>query len=235
MKDNLSSDTWENKKHLIIELYKGEGWPVKQVIKRLRTSNFNPSDGQLRSRLKKWGITKSSRSRRVKNSINTKGVDSCNTAQFKHTTLDGGKSILSNTENGRSKPTDIYNATNCNYGPNKTEPYVRQYTESKLQSSCRICTAMPPTVHLRQPEYVVSPGYYSNTSSSENYMATPEPAVEGVEVVNWPWPLPQSVPLDPRLTTQGTLSYQGLGPATGCIAEQACLPSGFYCLSGMSQ
>ncbi|KAB8213377.1 hypothetical protein BDV33DRAFT_184887, partial [Aspergillus novoparasiticus] len=58
MKHQMSSDAWETNKPLIIELYKHEGWPVKHMLKRIRTSNFNPSDSQVRSRLKRWGITK---------------------------------------------------------------------------------------------------------------------------------------------------------------------------------
>ncbi|KAF5863910.1 hypothetical protein ETB97_009017 [Aspergillus alliaceus] len=52
---------WDSKKDLIIKLYEKDEWPVKQVIKKIRSHNFNPSESQLRSRLKKWRVTKSSR------------------------------------------------------------------------------------------------------------------------------------------------------------------------------
>ncbi|KAB8227281.1 Clr5 domain-containing protein [Aspergillus alliaceus] len=56
---------WEGKKSLIIKLYRDEGWPLKHVIKRVRTECFDPrfifSESQLRSRLKKWRIGKTSR------------------------------------------------------------------------------------------------------------------------------------------------------------------------------
>ncbi|KAI9372014.1 hypothetical protein BJX61DRAFT_471446 [Aspergillus egyptiacus] len=62
----IPSDVWEAKKALIATLYKDEEWPLKQVIKKIRSDNFNPSETQLRSRLKKWRVTKPSRQTRKK-------------------------------------------------------------------------------------------------------------------------------------------------------------------------
>ncbi|KAL2812945.1 hypothetical protein BJX63DRAFT_432236 [Aspergillus granulosus] len=61
MKSVISPDIWENKRLLITKLYKDEEWPLKQVIKLVQTNDFHPSESQLRSRLKKWQITKPSR------------------------------------------------------------------------------------------------------------------------------------------------------------------------------
>ncbi|KAL2851889.1 hypothetical protein BJY01DRAFT_107258 [Aspergillus pseudoustus] len=61
MKSAISPDIWENKRLLITKLYKDEEWPLKQVIKLVQTNDFHPSESQLRSRLKKWHITKPSR------------------------------------------------------------------------------------------------------------------------------------------------------------------------------
>lgn len=87
MKNSIPSDVWEKKKALIARLYKDEEWPLKQVIKQIRTKDFNPrfvcpsapsilwdpclfiiarSETQLRSRLKKWRVTKPSRQTRKK-------------------------------------------------------------------------------------------------------------------------------------------------------------------------
>ncbi|OKL58750.1 hypothetical protein UA08_06238 [Talaromyces atroroseus] len=60
MKTSIPSDVWEKKKALIARLYKDEEWPLKQVIKQIRTTDFNPS------RLKKWRVTKPSRQVRKK-------------------------------------------------------------------------------------------------------------------------------------------------------------------------
>jgi hypothetical protein len=38
----IPSDVWEEKKALIAALYKDEEWPLKQVIKKIRSDNFNP-------------------------------------------------------------------------------------------------------------------------------------------------------------------------------------------------
>ncbi|KAL2813031.1 hypothetical protein BDW59DRAFT_35310 [Aspergillus cavernicola] len=61
MKCAISPDIWETKRMLITKLYKDEEWPLKQVIKLVQTRDFHPSESQLRSRLKKWHITKPSR------------------------------------------------------------------------------------------------------------------------------------------------------------------------------
>ncbi|KAJ5806926.1 hypothetical protein N7474_010518 [Penicillium riverlandense] len=66
MKTSISSDVWETKKALISRLYMEEEWPLKQVIKQIRSDDFNPSETQLRSRLKKWRVTKPSRQIRNK-------------------------------------------------------------------------------------------------------------------------------------------------------------------------
>jgi hypothetical protein len=42
MKTSIPSDVWEKKKALIAKLYKEEEWPLKQVIKKIRSDNFNP-------------------------------------------------------------------------------------------------------------------------------------------------------------------------------------------------
>ncbi|KKK13554.1 hypothetical protein ARAM_001720 [Aspergillus rambellii] len=61
MKSAIPPDIWETKRLLITKLYKEEEWPLKQVIKLVQTRDFHPSESQLRSRLKKWQITKPSR------------------------------------------------------------------------------------------------------------------------------------------------------------------------------
>lgn len=42
MKTSISSDVWEKKKALIARLYMEEEWPLKQVIKQIRSDDFNP-------------------------------------------------------------------------------------------------------------------------------------------------------------------------------------------------
>ncbi|KAJ5298135.1 uncharacterized protein N7443_006255 [Penicillium atrosanguineum] len=61
MKTSISSCVWERKKALISTLYVEEEWPLKHVLKQIRSDDFNPSETQLRSRLRKWRATKLSR------------------------------------------------------------------------------------------------------------------------------------------------------------------------------
>lgn len=42
MKNSIPSDVWEKKRALIAKLYKDEEWPLKQVIKQIRSDDFNP-------------------------------------------------------------------------------------------------------------------------------------------------------------------------------------------------
>ncbi|OQE35099.1 hypothetical protein PENCOP_c014G06987 [Penicillium coprophilum] len=75
MKTSISSDVWEKKKAVISKLYMEEEWPLKQVIKQIRTDDFNPSETQLRSRLKKWRVTKPSRQTRKKSLAEASGEE----------------------------------------------------------------------------------------------------------------------------------------------------------------
>ncbi|OAT00764.1 hypothetical protein, variant 2 [Blastomyces dermatitidis ER-3] len=78
MKNSIPSEVWEGKRAEIAVLYKEEEWPLKQVIKKIRSEDFNPTETQLRSRLKKWGVTKPSRQKRKKQSD---GLTTCATAK----------------------------------------------------------------------------------------------------------------------------------------------------------
>ncbi|KAJ5190349.1 uncharacterized protein N7498_009334 [Penicillium cinerascens] len=64
MKTSISSCAWEKKKPLINRLYVEEEWPLKHVLKQIRSDDFNPSETQLRSRLRKWRAIKPSRKTR---------------------------------------------------------------------------------------------------------------------------------------------------------------------------
>ncbi|KAJ5731015.1 uncharacterized protein N7483_005523 [Penicillium malachiteum] len=74
MKTSISADVWERKKGLIAKLYMEEEWPLKQVIKQIRSPDFDPSETQLRSRLKKWRVTKPSRQTRKKSQVTDDGL-----------------------------------------------------------------------------------------------------------------------------------------------------------------
>ncbi|EER25793.1 hypothetical protein D8B26_004094 [Coccidioides posadasii str. Silveira] len=68
MKKTIPSDVWDSKKDEISNLYEVEEWPLKQVMKKIRSESFDPTETQLRSRLKKWGVKKLSRQKRKKTS-----------------------------------------------------------------------------------------------------------------------------------------------------------------------
>lgn len=43
MKTSIPADVWETKRAQIAVLYKEEEWPLKQVIKKIRSDDFNPT------------------------------------------------------------------------------------------------------------------------------------------------------------------------------------------------
>lgn len=49
MKHTISFRMWEMKRGLIIKLYQEEEWPLKQVLKRIRSDTFNPRWGTQRA------------------------------------------------------------------------------------------------------------------------------------------------------------------------------------------
>lgn len=56
---------WDAKRSLITRLYQEQEWPLKHVIRALESGGFSPSETQLRSRLKIWGIRKPSRRQKL--------------------------------------------------------------------------------------------------------------------------------------------------------------------------
>lgn len=42
MKNNIPSYEWEKRKDLITKLYRDDGWPLKLVIRQIRSRDFNP-------------------------------------------------------------------------------------------------------------------------------------------------------------------------------------------------
>ncbi|KAI3293740.1 hypothetical protein DTO002I6_4686 [Penicillium roqueforti] len=98
MKTSISSEVWEKKKALISKLYMEDEWPLKQVIKQIRTDDFNPSETQLRSRLKKWRVTKPSRQTRKKSLASAEDLDSDKDAKRKASTIQRPLPSLSTRE-----------------------------------------------------------------------------------------------------------------------------------------
>lgn len=117
MKNSIPSDVWEKKRALIAKLYKDEEWPLKQVIKQIRSEDFNPryvflpspsaqcqptnlsSETQLRSRLKKWRVTKPSRQTRKKSQETT--ADDSDPDDF---SKDHSSTTSSSTQKSSSQP-----------------------------------------------------------------------------------------------------------------------------------
>lgn len=112
MKTSIPADVWEKKKDLIARLYKDEEWPLKQVIKRIRTAEFNPSETQLRSRLKKWRVTKPSRQTRKKpvgeeEDDDDDNEDSEESPRMKNTNNNNNNDnniIINNSQNNHDQP-----------------------------------------------------------------------------------------------------------------------------------
>ncbi|KAI5285427.1 hypothetical protein KEM54_000587 [Ascosphaera aggregata] len=61
----ISTQMWLRMKPLIERLYRDEELHLKLVLPRVRREGFNPTEAQLRNKLKKWGIRKPNRKPRA--------------------------------------------------------------------------------------------------------------------------------------------------------------------------
>ncbi|KAL3470320.1 hypothetical protein BJX99DRAFT_239691 [Aspergillus californicus] len=120
MKSAISPDIWETKRMLITKLYKDEEWPLKQVIKLVQTRDFHPSESQLRSRLKKWHITKPSRKK-----------------------YDGSRRLSGAKKNEHKRPSDASLPSSATYNTLPSQSIPRIAEESDACSETRSETSRP--------------------------------------------------------------------------------------------
>ncbi|KAL4994427.1 hypothetical protein BDV10DRAFT_151586 [Aspergillus recurvatus] len=126
----IPSDVWEEKKALIAALYKDEEWPLKQVIKKIRSENFNPSETQLRSRLKKWRVTKPSRQTRERTKECVRSPKTTNSSDNNGSPNAQPRSRLPQSPAEVPAPESEWDMANRAYGPHglptMTLPFGRQ-------------------------------------------------------------------------------------------------------------
>lgn len=165
------------KRGLIIKLYQEEEWPLKQVLKRIRSDTFNPrwgipegperetnaltgrllfhSETQLRSRLKKWGVTKLSRRRSQNKFIMSHHEGLSNESCFKSPAYSGDETAHSTTMSNSTTKDDFYT-------PERSDTMHDTQTSSGIiphhsfHSSATAMSAANPSWEYHD----VSPGYY---------------------------------------------------------------------------
>ncbi|KAL8934804.1 MAG: hypothetical protein Q9211_005039 [Gyalolechia sp. 1 TL-2023] len=54
MASTITSEQWDQRKEEILRLYIDEGWALKPVMRAMRSFDFDPTECQYRTKLKKW-------------------------------------------------------------------------------------------------------------------------------------------------------------------------------------
>ncbi|KAE8380467.1 hypothetical protein BDV26DRAFT_135495 [Aspergillus bertholletiae] len=155
MKHTISFRMWEMKRDLIIKLYQEEEWPLKQVLKRIRSDTFNPSETQLRSRLKKWGVTKLSRRRSHNKFIMSHQDTSTHKSCFTSSSGNGDDMIYSTTTSRSTTKEDFNAPERADIMPD-SQPAREMIPHNSLHSSPSVVSAMSPSWEYHD----VPPGYY---------------------------------------------------------------------------
>ncbi|KAB8261646.1 hypothetical protein BDV32DRAFT_121235 [Aspergillus pseudonomiae] len=154
MKHTISFRMWEMKRGLIIKLYQEEEWPLKQVLKRIRSETFNPSETQLRSRLKKWGVTKLSRRRSQNKFIMSHHEDLSNESGFKSPLHSGDEMVHSATMSHSTSRDDFYTPERGDT-MHDTQKATGTMPHNAFHSSATAMSAISPSWEYHD----VSPGY----------------------------------------------------------------------------
>ncbi|KAK4866930.1 hypothetical protein LT330_008093 [Penicillium expansum] len=216
MKTSISSDIWEKKKALISKLYMEEEWPLKQVIKQIRTDDFNPSETQLRSRLKKWRVTKPSRQTRKKSLASASGeeLDSDKDAKRKASIQRPLPSLPT-----RETPTTRHEwpMTQPNYGHSSTLQHSVPDQDRKWSSPMiQQLTPSPSGEHILIPDRTTAVSYSdpSPTTTSFDHSHT-SPVGEGL-MLNTTSAMAPSYPAYP-LSPESCLPSPGTATTPGGI------------------
>ncbi|KAJ5558103.1 hypothetical protein N7461_002075 [Penicillium sp. DV-2018c] len=212
MKTSISSDVWEKKKALIAKLYMEEEWPLKQVIKQIRTDDFNPSETQLRSRLKKWRVTKPSRQTRKKSLASTgENQDSHMEAKRKPSTVQRPLPSLPTRETSHEWPMTrpIYGQPSTLQHPIQDQDDDRKWSSPMAQQ----LTPSPSGDHVLSVDRTPAVSYtdHSPTSTSFDHAHT-SPVTQGL-MLNTTSAIAPSYPAYP-LSPESCLTSPGAPPTT---------------------
>ncbi|KAE8369030.1 hypothetical protein BDV27DRAFT_121530 [Aspergillus caelatus] len=196
MKHTISFRMWEMKRGLIIKLYQEEEWPLKQVLKRIRSDTFNPSETQLRSRLKKWGVTKLSRRRSQNKFIMSHHESLSNESCFKSPVYSSDETAHSTTMSHSTTKEDFYTPergdtmhdkqTSCGIIPHES-----------FHSSTTAMSAVNPSWEYHE----VSPGYYPRFSHPALDFYNPAIERPRAELASSQWPMTMSYGMLPEDVT----------------------------------
>ncbi|KAH8692427.1 hypothetical protein BGW36DRAFT_387588 [Talaromyces proteolyticus] len=191
MKTSIPSDVWEKKKALIARLYKDEEWPLKQVIKQIRTEDFNPSETQLRSRLKKWRVTKPSRQTRKKPVDGQPDIDDDEDDVPEEMSPVETKNVTLPTPTSLSQPQQMSHVDGHGHGHPHAHSHAQQsnrdwYSAETWQQQL----PPPPQQQQSQPESIAQTVVIAPSAEQSEVAVTPT------------WPAPVSTSPQLSLTTE---------------------------------
>ncbi|KXG51904.1 uncharacterized protein PGRI_092970 [Penicillium griseofulvum] len=229
MKTSISSDVWEKKKALISRLYMEEEWPLKQVIKQIRTDDFNPSETQLRSRLKKWRVTKPSRQTRKKSLAEVSGEEDSDvkrkaSIQRPLPSLPVRAEPIIRHEWPMAQPI---------YGQSSTQHHVPDQDRKWSSPMIQQLTPSPSGEHILVPDRTAVS--YPDLSPTTTAFDHTSPVGEGLmlNTTSAMTPSYQAYPLSPEscLPSPGTATTPGIGwPPRAVSVDYGLNPSQWYSL-----
>ncbi|KJK63753.1 Clr5 domain protein [Aspergillus parasiticus SU-1] len=193
MKHTISFRMWEMKRGLIIKLYQEEEWPLKQVLKRIRSDTFNPSETQLRSRLKKWGVTKLSR-RRSQNKFIMSHCEDLSSESCLKSPVYSGDEMAHSASTSHSTTKDDFHTPERGDTMHEMQTASGIIPHDSFHSSASAMSAITPSWEYHD----VSPGYHSRfIHPALNYY---NPAMDRpkAELTSSQWPMTMSYGMLPE-------------------------------------
>ncbi|RMJ22266.1 hypothetical protein PHISP_06867 [Aspergillus sp. HF37] len=193
MKHTIPSTVWETKKAQIAKLYKDEEWPLKQVIKQMRSADFNPSETQLRSKLKKWRVTKPSRQTRKKPPpLPLPQHQHQHQARTRRGSVDDGCGLLEREESPEESPEGEEDTptSSIQLASPFTEPETSSMAEKGVQQ--HQTTLLPNTTSVTEPALDTSSSSWMPASllgAQDSATTSPQPYSLGYD----PNPMPAAV------------------------------------------
>ncbi|OJJ84055.1 uncharacterized protein ASPGLDRAFT_127047 [Aspergillus glaucus CBS 516.65] len=252
MKNSIPSDVWEKKRALIAKLYKDEEWPLKQVIKQIRSEDFNPSETQLRSRLKKWRVTKPSRQTRKKSHDGQQEATGDDSDPDDASTKDRTSTASPTTQKSSQPAAKNPSMSKVDWHPVSLEeqdfssawiqghprhrdlsnsPSVMNQFPSVVPSTSSYDPSQPSTPVdgvLLNPSVTMAPPYSSPSYTMAPDVCLPESSAPTTSPASVPWSVPPwfSISLDPMSSQHHSVPFYTAAPPIGSPVAGSPDPSG---------
>ncbi|KAL8934301.1 MAG: hypothetical protein Q9216_005978 [Gyalolechia sp. 2 TL-2023] len=160
MSSTITSEQWDQRKEEILRLYIDEGWALKPVMRAMRSVDFDPTECQYRTKLKKW-------KRRKPRNSHQQSTETAETHPSASLTL--GSRPVESTSQGYHPPADWCNKPTNHIPPFRGEPL------DPMMISCQ-------TPYQWQDGFIGADGQYQASSVEQPAVArVPVPSKMDIE------------------------------------------------------